>query len=65
MQTILLTIAILSLARLALEVLTGCFQILAGLTAGILGLGLWGLSIVLEGLENLWQSAFPKHPNFK
>lgn len=58
MQALLIAIVILWLARSAGEVLAGIIQIVCGLTAGCLGLCLWGLSFIMEILDALWQIAF-------
>jgi hypothetical protein len=60
MQTLLSALVILWLARLAGEVLIGIIQIILGLTAGIIGLGLWGLSICMETLQKLLQTSLSK-----
>ena len=57
MQTLLIAIVIIWLARSAGEVLIGIIQIVLGLTAGTVGFGLWGLSFIFECLQALWQIA--------
>ena len=49
------------LAKGAAQICAGCFQILAGLFAGLCGAILWSLAHAVQALESLWLTAFPKY----
>lgn len=58
MKTLLMTIIGIWLLKAAFEVSIGLLQILVGLLIGTFGFCLWGLSFLIECLEDLWQTAF-------
>ena len=49
------------LAKGAAHICAGCFQILAGLVAGLCGGLLLCLALTAQALESLWRTAFPKN----
>ena len=51
------------LAKGAAQICAGCFQILAGLAAGLCGALLLCLAVPLQALEILWWTAFPNSEN--
>jgi len=60
MKTLLMTIIGIWLLKAAFEVSVGLLQIFVGLLVGVFGFCLWILSFILEYLEFLWRTAFPK-----
>ncbi len=60
MKILIFTILGIWILKAVFEITIGLFEIIGGLLAGCLGLGLWGLSFILEALETLWQTAFPE-----
>ncbi len=49
------------LAKGAAQICAGCFQILAGLFAGLIGSILLCLALTVQALESLWRTAFPRN----
>jgi len=60
MHTRIIALVVLWLARSAGEVLIWIIRIVMGLTVGIVGLGLWGLSICVEALQKRRETSLSK-----
>ena len=64
MTTLFIVCLAVWLAKGAAQICVGCFQILAGILAGLCCAIILCLALTVQALEILWWTAFPSSANF-